>query len=171
MKPRISIPTVVVALVAGAIFPVLALLPASAAAKSGQLCAKSAENAQVAGLTCTKDSAGKLRWSSAQVPVAAAPTVPKTSPKDTTKQVATTKINATTKAKAATAAQTATTAKPSTKTTKQKTAAVSTPPTTAVRKGRFCKKAAIGQTAKDPSGAALKCTANPNGGTPQWSAA
>ncbi len=166
--------TIAMSLIVGTTLPILSVLPASAATKSGQLCAKSAENTQVAGLTCAKDASGKLRWSTRQVSATVAPTVPKTTPKAATTKATTKPIpKIGTNSKTTNAAQTATTVSLSPKTAKTKAPAAPVAGTTAsaAQKGRFCKKDAIGRTAKDSSGVLLKCSANPNGGTPQWTAA
>ena len=145
----------VVALLIGSAAPMLSALPASAAAKKGQLCAKSAAGTQDSGLTCTKDSAGKFRWTAGAA--AATPT---------TKAA---KATPTTKAAKATPPTVA--AKTSTKSTTKSTSAAATGSATVAKKGQFCKKADTGKTATDASGVKLTCTADAKGGTPHWKAA
>ena len=147
---------------------------AVAAAKKGQLCAASAVNTQDSGLTCTKDANGRFRWTAGgtAAPATTAPAVP------STKKPATTKKPSTTKKSAAAAPTTVVAVLSTTKTsraTKTVKPASATPTTLAgaagavtAKKGQFCKRTAIGQTATGPGGVTLTCTASATGGTPHW---
>ena len=147
---------------------------AVAAAKKGQLCAASAVNTQDSGLTCTKDANGRFRWTAGgtAAPATTAATVPSTKKPATTKKPSTTKKPAAAAPTNVTGVRSATKAPRATKTVKTASSAPATVAAAAgavtAKKGQFCKRAAIGQTATGPGGVTLTCTASATGGTPHW---